>query len=159
MSSSIGPVLRKNWNVLSPLPLGKWLFSRLVGYMTPYSGSIGAKVELLKPGHGVITLRDKRKVRNHLNSVHAMALMNLAELVTGLTLMNSLKDNTRGILTAMQMQYHKKARGLLTAHCFCEIPEDNAEKEIILSGEIKNEAGEIVATARASWLIGPGRDQ
>lgn len=155
MSSSIGPTLRKNWALLSPLPFGKWLFSRLVGYMTPYSGSIGAKVERLQPGHGVITLRERRKVSNHLKSVHAMALINLGELVTGLTLMNSLPDDTRGILTAIQMQYHKKARGLLTSECHCEIPQDNAEQEIILSGEIKNEAGEVVATAQASWLIGP----
>lgn len=157
MSSSIGPGLRRNWNLLSTKPMGKWLFSRMVGYMTPYSGTIGAKVEQLEPGHGVITLRDRRKVRNHLQSVHAMALINLAELVTGLTLMNSLKDNTRGILTAIQMQYHKKARGLLTAECICEIPEDNSEKEITISGEIKNEAGEVVASASANWLIGPER--
>ena len=127
----------------------------MVGLIAPFSGSIGARVEVLQPGHGVVTLQDRRKVRNHLKSVHAIALVNLAELVTGLTLMNSLKDNTRGILTAIHMQYHKKARGLLTAECFCDIPDDNAEKEIILSGEIRDQAGEVVATATATWLIGP----
>lgn len=155
MSSSIGPTLRNNWKLLAPMPFGKWMFSRLVGFMTPYSGTIGAKVELLQPGHGVISLRERRKVSNHLKSVHAMALMNLGELVTGLTLMNSLPNDTRGILTAIQMRYHKKARGLLSAECFCEIPEDNTEREMSLSGEIKNEAGELVASAQASWLIGP----
>lgn len=155
MSMSIGPLLRDNWKRLSTKPLGKWIFSRLVGFMAPFSGSIGAKVEVLQPGHGVVTLQECRKVRNHLKSVHAIALMNLAELVTGLTLMNSLKDNSRGILTAIQMQYHKKARGFLTAECYCEVPEDNMEKEIILSGEIKDLAGDVVATATATWLIGP----
>jgi acyl-coenzyme A thioesterase PaaI-like protein len=135
--------------------MGKWVFSRMVGLIAPFSGSIGAKVEMLQPGHGVVTLKDRRKVRNHLKSVHAIALVNLAELVTGLTLMNSLKDDTRGILTAIQMQYHKKARGLLTAECFCDVPDGNAEKEIVLCGEIKDETGEVVATATATWLIGP----
>ena len=65
-----------------------------------------------------------------MKSTHAIALVNLAEMVTGLTLMNSLPDNTRGILTGIQMQYLKKARGLLTAKCVCEIPVTNDKKEM-----------------------------
>jgi len=53
------------------------------------------------------------------------------------------------------MQYHKKARGLLTAECRCEIPQAAAEKEVTISGEIKNTQGELVASATAVWLIGP----
>jgi acyl-coenzyme A thioesterase PaaI-like protein len=90
-----------------------------------------------------------------LRSVHAIALANLSEMVTGLTLLNSLPDDTRGILTSMQIHYHKKARGLLTAECVCDIPENNAEREMQVSGEIKDEAGEVVATATATWRIGP----
>lgn len=155
MTQPIGPTLRNSWARLSGLPFGKWVFSRMVGFIAPYSGSIGAKVELLEPGHGVLTLNDRRKVRNHLKSVHAVALVNLAEMVTGLTLMNSLPDDTRGILTGIQMTYHKKARGLLTAECSCEIPQDSTETELLITGEIKNEQGEVVASAIASWLIGP----
>lgn len=155
MSQSIGPFLRTNWKMLSSKPMGKWLFSRLVGFIVPYTGSIGARVETLEPGHGVITLRDRRKVRNHLKSVHAVALVNLAEIATGMTLLNSLPDDTRGILTAIQIQYLKKARGLLSAECHCDIPQDNAQEELQISTDIKNDMGEIVASATATWLIGP----
>lgn len=155
MHQSIGPQLRQNWKRLSNKPFGKWLFSRLVGFTAPYSGSISANVIELEPGHGVITLQEHRKVRNHLRSVHAIALVNLAEMVTGLTLMNSLPDRTRGILTGIEIQYLKKARGLLTAECHCEIPKSSDEKEVLLSGDIKNELGDVVATAEARWLIGP----
>ncbi len=127
----------------------------MIGFTVPYTGSIAANVALLEPGHGVITLKERRKVRNHLRSIHAIALANLSEMVTGLTLLNSLPDDTRGILTGMQIQYHHKARGLLTAECVCEIPENNAEREVQVSGEIKNEVGEVVATATATWCIGP----
>ena len=127
----------------------------MVGFIAPYSGSIGAIVQQLEPGHGIVTLQERRKVQNHLKSVHAIALVNLAELVTGLTLMNSLPDNARGILTGIEMKYLKKSRGLLTAECFCKVPETNDEQEISVTGEIKNEAGEVVAIGTASWLIGP----
>lgn len=155
MSQSIGPLLRKYWKLLSGKPFGKWVFSRAVGFMAPYSGTISAKVMHLEPGSGVVELKEHRKISNHLKSVHAIALVNLAEMVTGLTLMNSLPDSTRGILTGIQMHYHKKARGLLTAKCLCEIPQTNEQKELMISGEIINEQGEVVATAVANWMIGP----
>ncbi len=155
MTQSIGPYLRGNWQRFSNKPGGKWLFSRIIGFTVPYTGSIAANVVLLEPGHGKITLRERRKVSNHLRSVHAIALANLSEMVTGLTLLNSLPDNARAILTSIQIQYHHKARGLLTAECVCDIPENNAEREMQVSGEIKNEAGEVVATATATWRIGP----
>ena len=155
MAKSIGPYLRENWKRFSNKPGGKWLFSRLIGFTVPYTGSIAANVVLLEPGHGIVTLKERRKVSNHLRSVHAIALVNLAEMVTGLTLLSSLPDDTRGILTGIQIQYHKKARGMLSAECVCEIPETNEEKELRLSGEIKNEDNELVASAIATWCIGP----
>jgi len=155
MNQSIGSYLRDNWQRFSNKPGGKWLFSRIIGFTVPYTGSIAANVAILEPGHGKITLRERRKVSNHLRSVHAIALANLSEMVTGLTLLNSLPDDARGILTGLKIQYHHKARGLLTAECVCEIPVDNSEREIQVTGEIKNEEGEVVATATATWRIGP----
>ncbi|MGB5261084.1 MAG: hotdog fold domain-containing protein [Gammaproteobacteria bacterium] len=155
MAKSIGPNLRQEWRRFSRLPGSKWLFSHALGSVVPYSGTLGARVELLEPGHCVVTLRDRRRVRNHLNSVHAMALANLAELATGLALMNSLPDGARGILAGFSIDYLKKARGQLTATCHCDIPPGIDEHEYTLTGEIRNTDGEVVALARARWLVGP----
>jgi acyl-coenzyme A thioesterase PaaI-like protein len=155
MSHSIGPGLRTQWRRFSVLPGGKWLFSAVLGRYVPYTGSIGATILRLEPGLCVASLRDHRGVRNHLGSIHAMALANLGEMVTGLALMNSLPDRARGILTGFDVDYLKKARGRLTAECRCEIPADNTEREYELTGEIRDAQGDIVSTARARWLIGP----
>ena len=155
MTQSIGPSLRQQWKRYAALPASRWLFSYALGSCVPYTGTLGARVELLEPGHCVVTLRDRRRVRNHLHSVHAMALANLAELATGLALMNSLPDNTRGILAGFSVDYLKKARGRLTATCHCDIPASNVEHEYTLTGEIRNADGEVVAVARARWLVGP----
>ena len=159
MTDSIGPTLRKYWTYLSDKPFGKWIFSRAIGFMAPYSGSISARVIHLGPGMGIVRLKEHRNVRNHLNSVHGIALVNLAEMVTGLTLMNSLPDNTRGILTGIKMDYIKKARGLVTAKCICDIPQTNESIELEITGEIANEQGEVVARAVATWLIGPEKER
>jgi acyl-coenzyme A thioesterase PaaI-like protein len=158
MKQSIGPGLRLLWRRISSLPGGRWLFSRALGWYVPYTGSLGARVEILEPGHCVITLRDRRRVRNHLQSVHAIALCNLGEMVTGLALMNSLPDNARGILAGLSIVYLKKARGLLTAECHCDSPESNEALEYELTGEIRDNSGDQVALVKARWLIGPERE-
>ena len=155
MARSIGPSLRKHWERISNKPGGKWLFSRILGYAAPYTGSIGANILTLSPGHCVVTMRDRRRVRNHLNSIHAMALCNLGEIVTGVALMNSLPDKTRGILSSFSIEYKKKARGLLVAECHCDVPSNNEECEYALIGKIRNSNDELVAIAKANWLIGP----
>ncbi len=155
MAQSIGPGLRQYWYRACSLPGGKWLFSRLLGLVVPYTGTIGATVRVLEPGHCVVVLRDRRKVRNHLHSVHAIALCNLGEMATGLALMNSLPDKTRGILTSLSIAYTKKARGLLTASCHCAVPVDNQEDEHLLSGKIRDVEGDLVAEVTARWLVGP----
>lgn len=157
MAQSIGPALRQLWRRCAALPGGRWLFSRLLGLRAPYSGALGARVEAMEPGCCVVVLRERRRVRNHLNSVHAMALANLGELATGLALVNSLPEGARGILTGFNMDYLKKARGRLSAECHCEIPSSNVEQEYLVTGEIHNEDGEVVAVARARWLVGPER--
>ena len=158
MRGSTGPGLRRYWGLFSRVPGGKRVFSRVLGGYVPYSGSIGACVQILEPGRCVATLRERRALRNHLHSVHAMALANLGELVTGLALMNSLPDNTRGILTAFSVDYLKKARGLLTAECRCLVPADNTEQTVTLDGEIMDRAGDMVTRVEARWLIGPELD-
>ena len=155
MAQSIGPGLRRHWRRCASLPGGKWLFSRLIGLRAPYSGTLGAQVEELEPGLCVVALRERRRVRNHLDSVHAMALASLGELATGLALMNSLPDQARGILISFSIDYLKKARGRLTARCRCAIPSSTLEHEYLLTSEIQNEDGEVVAIARARWQVGP----
>ena len=147
------------WKKWATRPAGKRIFSALLGRMIPYTGSIKAYVMSLKPGYCQVILKDRKSVRNHLNSVHAIALMNLAELATGLAMNSALHSNMRGIVTRLSMDYLKKARGTLTAECQCDIPRRNEEAEYILEGIIRDEVGDIVAVGIATWKVGPRPDQ
>lgn len=155
MSRSIGPQLRKTWHQLSSKPGGKWLFSRVLGRLAPYTGSIGAQITQLEPGYCQVKLADRHRVRNHLHSIHAIALCNLGEMSTGLALMNSLPVNMRGILKGISVDFQKKARGTLTSECHCAVPTQMERQEQQVTAEIHNAEGEIVAIVTALWLIGP----
>jgi acyl-coenzyme A thioesterase PaaI-like protein len=153
--ASPGERLRSTWRTLSPLPGGRWLFSRVLRFMNPYSGAVGARVETLEPGYAKLTLRDRRAVRNHLNSVHAIALANIAELASGLAMLTGLPDTVRGIPTAIDIQYLKKARGLLTAEARVTVPNVTEDTTYEVHSTVTNAAGEAVATATVHWKLGP----
>ena len=154
-SRSPGVRLRAQWERLRPLPGGRALFSRMIGFMIPYSGSIAPRVVELRPGYAKVQMRDRRAVRNHLHSVHAIALMNLGELTTGLAMSLALPDGARGIVTGLSMEYLKKARGLLTAECTAPAFDATVSAEHDFRANIVDEKGDVVARATAHWLVGP----
>lgn len=152
---AVGVKLLRIWNRCERLPMGKKVFSLILGTTIPYTGSIKARVEHLEPGHAVVVLPDRRRVRNHLNSVHAIALANIAELSTGLSLISGLPSGANAILVGLNVNYEKKARGELRAECKCSVPDGRIRHEVAIDTEIRNLSGDIVTRATATWLVGP----
>lgn len=143
------------WRRLSPRPGGVWLFNRILGRMVPYTGALGARVVELSPGHAVCVLRDRRAVRNHLNSVHAVALANLAELCSGTAMLTALPPGARGIVVRLEIDYLKKARGTLTARADVQLPEVREPITLHPEAEIADAEGATVARARVTWNVQP----
>jgi acyl-coenzyme A thioesterase PaaI-like protein len=148
-----GAVIQKWWRRLADRPGGKALFSFIIGRTAPYTGSIGARADELRPGYARWTLRDRRAIRNHLDSIHAVALANLAEVASGTAMLMSLPAGTRGIVTSLSIVYVKKARGTLVAECTCELPVVTADTPFALHAEIRDAAGDVVARATVTWLL------
>jgi acyl-coenzyme A thioesterase PaaI-like protein len=152
--------IREAWDKLQGFPGGKTLFSKMVGRAAPYTGTIGAKVTTLGftpegGGRSEVVLEDRPSVRNHLRCVHAVALVNLAELTGNVAVAYAMPDDARFIVAGLGIEYLKKARGTITG--VCESPaittSERREYEVVVS--MRNEAGEEVARSTLQTLVGP----
>lgn len=144
------------WKTFKDVPKGPEIFSRILAAVVPYSGTIRADIKELRPGFCKVVMRDRRRVRNHLKSVHAVALTNLGELATGLAINTAIPKKHRGIVKKLETQFLKKARGVLTAQC--EVPEiqpleDNTPFDVVAS--LYDSSDTEVARVTATWIIGP----
>jgi len=129
--------------------------SKRVGRAAPYTGTVDARVEELRAGYARVTMRDRPAVRNHLRCVHAIALLNLAELTGNAALAYSMPDDARFIVAGMSIEYLKKARGTITGICECPIVSTNERHEYAVPVSLQNEKGEVVATVTLRTLVGP----
>ena len=144
------------WQRLSGKPGGKRLFAWLLGRAVPYSGSVRPYVVELGPGHARVEIVDRRAIRQHLGSVHAIALANVGELASGLAMTAGLPPTVRGIVTGLSIEFRKKARGRLTTTSDVSIPQSvpgpiEHEVEAITT----DDSGDVVAVTRVRWRLAP----
>lgn len=111
------PAILKLYHQLARLPAGKWLFSKILCFKAPYFQSINPRVVSLKPGYSEWHLRKRRKVTNHLGTVHALAMGNLAEMCAGTCIEATLPAQLRWIPKSMHVDYLAKATTNLTGRC------------------------------------------
>ena len=154
-SSADQATVLKWWSRLEGLPFGRRLFSLALGWVAPYSGTIRAYVEEIRPGYARVSLRDRRRVRNHLHSIHAIALVNLGEIATGLAVLSTISTNMRGIVLDIHAEYIKKSRGKITAIAEFKLPGSLANNTPCqVEATLRDQSGETVTLVRATWLIG-----
>lgn len=159
-AESAGQKLLNAWNKLHQKPGGKWLFKQIIAKNVPYTGSIKADVQKLQAGHCEVLLKFRKSNTNHLNSVHALALSNLGELTGGLAIMSGLPPNIRGIVTNINTEYLKKARGDLLATASVEIPTVTAAKTTQnIQANIYDQDNDLVTTVTIKWLLSPKETQ
>jgi len=147
------------WNRLERMPFGKSAFSGIICWKAPYFGSIRPRFEEFRPGYCIATLRHRRAVTNHIGTVHAIALCNLAELCAGVMTDASLPKGMRWIPKGMTVQYLKKAvgtqRGVATP--LVPIVSSEAGYDLPVNVDVFDPAGEKVFNAVITMWVSPKR--
>ncbi len=141
------------WKGLSSCRFSRLLFSYAIRWFNPYTGRLGAVIEVWKKGHAELSLKDRGANRNHLNSIHALALSNLGEFASGLALLSALEGKSRGIVISLCSEFIKKARGELRAVCRCAPPQVSEACEYEVMSEIYDAQDELVCRVRVTWKL------
>lgn len=141
-------------------PLGRWLFARAVCLRVPYFGTIAPRFVTLEPNRCEAQIEDRRHVHNHLGTVHAIALCNLAELCAGMMCEASLPASMRWIPKGMTVEYLRKARGTMHAVATPDIPivESHTGYDLPITVPVRDPGGEEVFRAHiVMWLTPKSR--
>lgn len=144
--------LKKWWPRVKNNGLLRLIFSRWIGVLIPYTGSIRPHIIVLEKGQARVLLKPHRRIFNHLGSIHALALANLGELCTGLALHISLSSSHRAILTELKVEYLKKARGVIIAESTIALSGDMVGAHVV-QALLRDSNNHLVARINATWLV------
>jgi len=127
------------WNRARGLPLGDRVFSVLFAQKAPYFASIRPRFLTIEPHHVELLIPKRRRVHNHLGTVHAIALCNGLEAAMGALAEVTIPADKRWIPKGMEVSYTAKATGDVT--CIAETdPEqwtgDDPDLPVRVRGEL-----------------------
>ena len=158
MTDKPAPRTLRLYRKLAHFPMGKWLFSRIVCQAAPYFGSIRPRFLSLAPGRAEVAMKNRRRVRNHIGTVHAIAMCNLCELAAGTMTDASMLPGMRWIPKSMQVEYLAKAGTDLVASARLTEPLQAGESyELPVTAEVRDTTGRIVLRAVITMWISPGK--
>jgi acyl-coenzyme A thioesterase PaaI-like protein len=144
------------WKRYGGSAAGRWLFGRIVCWRAPYFATIRPRFEVLEAGRCVASLADRRAVHNHIGTVHAIALCNLAELTAGVGIEASLPRSLRWIPKGMSVRYLKKASGRMRATATVPLlAPDAPAQDAVVNVVVQDPAGEAVFDAAITMWVSP----
>lgn len=143
------------WQRCEKMPGGKWVFSRLVCWKAPYFGTISPRFEELRPGLSRVSMRKRRGVQNHIGTVHAIAMCNLAELAAGTLTEVSIPSTMRWLPKGMQVEYLKKAESGVEATATVPEIADGPARDTPVTVEIRDHGGTTVCRAVITMWVSP----
>ena len=104
-------------NFINRLPQGlrPSLLSLLFATQVRFAGTARIRVDSLTRQQACLTLRNRRRVGNHVGGIHAAAMALLAESATGFVVGMSVPDTHLLLIKTLHVDYRRRATGSLRA--------------------------------------------
>lgn len=154
--------LTKAVNTINKLPESMRVFalSKAMGKIIKYAGTSGIRVEKLTPNECVIVMPNRKKVQNHIGSVHAAAMGLLAESATGFMTGMTVPDDRIIVIRTMELTYQKRASGDMKAVASfsdeqVEYIKNTPKGDIEVPVVITDETGTETVKAKMIWAWTP----
>ena len=103
---------------LTRLPAGRQLFSRAFCLKAPYFATVRPRFVELRPNYAELVVPKRRRVHNHIKTVHVIAICNGLEAAMGALAESTIPTGKRWIPKGMEVAYTAKAVSDIT--CIAE---------------------------------------
>jgi acyl-coenzyme A thioesterase PaaI-like protein len=113
--------LTRSWPSLGPIDgpaLGARLYSAVLCLRAPYFRSVQPRPVSVAPNRVELVVRHRRSVRNHIGTMHVIAICNGLEAAMGLLAEATVPPGRRWIPKGMEVTYPARATGDVT--CIAE---------------------------------------
>lgn len=107
-------VVLSMYNRLSPLPLGKQIFSFAFSQKAPYFATVRPVFTEVRPNYAELRIAKRRKVHNHIKTVHVIAIANGLEAAMGALAESTVPADKRWIPKGMSLEYTAMANSDIT---------------------------------------------
>jgi acyl-coenzyme A thioesterase PaaI-like protein len=156
LQKTIGPVYKL------PAGLRARALSGLLGRIVPFVGTARLRIEELTETRAVVSVDNRRRVQNHIGSVHAAAMTLLAETASGFVVGMNVPDDRVPVIKELTMRFKKRAKGAMRA--VAELTEaqraamrDTEKGEVNVAVRVTDEAGIEPVEAIMIWAWTPKR--
>jgi len=143
-----------------PTRLRRFLITWAFGGTVHFVRTAGVKFRELTEERAVLTLANRRRVQNHIGTVHAAAVALIGETATGAVFGMSVPDDKLPILKSMRINYIKKSQGGLRAEAWLEEEQRASfarddKGDIAVPVKITDDTGEPTVEAEYIWAWRP----
>ncbi len=109
----------------------------------------------MRPGYARVSMKKRRAVTNHIGTVHAIAMCNLAEIAAGTLTEISIPATMRWLPKGMRVDYLRKADGGVEATCTLPAVDDGPARDVPATVEVTDRSGALVCRAVITMWVSP----
>ncbi len=140
----------------SPDFMRSFLITKLFCSKVKFAGTSGIKILKVSENVVEIKLANKKRVRNHIGGIHAVAAAVLAESATGIVFGMNVPDSHIPLIKSMTINYQRRMQGdlhavaTLSAEQIVEI--NSSEKgDVTIAVKITDESGQEPIECLMQW--------
>jgi acyl-coenzyme A thioesterase PaaI-like protein len=145
-----------------PAPLARRARSLLMRRVVPFLGTAKVDVVELTTERCVATVKNGRAVQNHIGTVHAGAMVLVAETATGMVVGMSVADERIPVVKSIKVEFKKRAKGAIRAEASLTAAQieqiRTTEKgEVVVAVKVTDETGIEPIQCEMIWAWTPKR--
>lgn len=92
-----------------------WVRTFFIGKFIPYTGTSNISYDVVTPEKLVVSIKNKKPIRNHIGQVHATAMILLAETATGIVVAMNTSDDQVVLIKSLKTSFVRRSKGDMKA--------------------------------------------